>query len=559
MKIFSRPADLPTYNRINILRNIINAGTDTLPSERARKVRIVNALSMITAFLAAVIGTMFYFSNGLKEILTGAWAETFAFTLVIILNRFRFYNAASIGVLVIHCLGALYFHEILGSLIDISLIIAFMFGMCFLVYSTSRMQAIGAAITLSTYFLLQADLIPQIIPTLNMPQEQQQLIRSVADPAFMFFNVLVFVGLLLQYRKLMNRLNAYVHQFSHELRNNLNSQTLIVDKLQREIRKNPSLSQLLPLVEELQISTDTMAEISNNALSIGEMEAGDRRTLQADKVNIKLAIGRMIAIHRLKAERNQLSLSLSIAEDFPNEIILNKDGLNKILANLIVNAIKYADQNTQISIAVTLEKNESFRITVTNSCPDIPKEVLAKLFDRFFTAKNKNVEGSGLGLYIVQEQVARLNGTITAISQNRKTSFVVVLPLKTASLFKVDLSNVHVVVVDDSPAMVRYASNALEAYGCTVSTASEGAQLFDMLQDQVSLPDAILLDRHLQDVSGIKILKSIKSNPRLKSIPVIIYTGDNADQQALIDAGASAVQLKPSEPRALAELIGQLI
>ena len=116
----------------------------------------------------------------------------------------------------------------------------------------------------------------------------------------------------------------------------------------------------------------------------------------------------------------------------PDELTLwgDADKLSRVFNNILKNAIAYSYNDSVIDITV-FEQAENTVIQFTNKGDPIPKQKLETIFERFFrlnTARSSETGGAGLGLAIAKEIVNAHDGTITAQSDESKTTFTVVLP-----------------------------------------------------------------------------------------------------------------------------------
>ena len=101
--------------------------------------------------------------------------------------------------------------------------------------------------------------------------------------------------------------------------------------------------------------------------------------------------------YKLIAKANQIDFSVEIHEDCPLD--LPKRNLEKILANLLSNAVSYTRPGSKVSVVLYAD-----RILIENECTPIPQEALSRLFEPFYRpdfARNRQDGGNGLGLYIV--------------------------------------------------------------------------------------------------------------------------------------------------------------
>ena len=113
------------------------------------------------------------------------------------------------------------------------------------------------------------------------------------------------------------------------------------------------------------------------------------------------------------------------------ELICDPDKLERVLDNLIRNAINYSYENSAISLAMSAQA-ESVQIVVKNHGRTIPPDKLGRIFEQFFrldSSRSSSTGGAGLGLAISKEIVELHHGTIHAASENESIAFTVRLPL----------------------------------------------------------------------------------------------------------------------------------
>jgi PAS domain S-box-containing protein len=222
------------------------------------------------------------------------------------------------------------------------------------------------------------------------------------------------------------------HEFRTPLTGILSSITLIgkynsddqEDKRQKHIKR-------------IRSSVQNLTSILNDFLSFDKLQAGK---IMCNPVEFDLSV----FIKDLIEEVSQLKkLGQEVRFTNKNEVgyFFNDPHLLKnILLNLISNAIKYTNEHKKIEVISTLKK-DGLTVKVIDDGIGIPEEEQKYLFDRFFRAKNaNNIQGTGLGLNIVQQYVRLLGGTINYESTEGKGStFMLFLPFyKTTQTDKVD-------------------------------------------------------------------------------------------------------------------------
>ena len=251
----------------------------------------------------------------------------------------------------------------------------------------------------------------------------------------------------------------------------------------------------------------------------------------------------------MKMLRSTIPASIELRENFCSEpLVINADPtqLHQIIVNLATNAKQaMADETGTLEIDVNkinfesdikdfypdMEPGDYVRITVSDTGCGISDELLKKIFEPYFTTKEKG-EGTGLGLSVVHGIVKSHNGHITVYSQQGKgTTFHVYLPLvKKASA---DLSEKpveplpsgteRILLVDDERPIVKMQARHLERLGYTVTTNTSSQEALEVFQQSPEGFDLIITDMAMPKLTGDNLAKKIKEIRT--DIPVILCTG----------------------------------
>ncbi|MGE7773666.1 ATP-binding protein [Chitinophaga sp. NPDC101104] len=551
---------------------IIAAGSKGLPEEKAHKIRTVNSICFITALLAISIGFFFYLYSGENGILIPAVFEGALFLFIIFLNRQKKYEAASLGVLLAHCLCALYFAAILGKIINISLILVFIFGISFLVYRKRWQRITGIAAAIVTLIALEVNYYYNIVPPLQLAEEFQYLLRWVALPCFLLFDALVlgyFVQDIRENKILLNQVSMLIFKTSHEMRNNLASNTILIDLLNTEMKDNPEFEKLKPYVEQLSTINHSMRNIVNNVLNMGEIENGGPAEIHPETFELQSFIQNIIKIQQIKAESRNLPIQLTYDNSLPRYIESDPLQMNIAITNLISNAIKYGREGTPIQLRLQSTVNNSnkfIEISVANQCPDIPQEKIKLLFNKFMTAKhNKKIEGSGLGLYIVRNIMDQCEGTYHVTSENGLTTFTISFPLIAGQIPEESapvqtshqLAGLNLSFAEDDLMQNKLLGSLLQSFGCAITSSIDGRQLIDKLEASTTLPDCIILDDSMQTMNGSATLQFLKADERFRHITVIMITGKSGPVEQWLNQGAQGVIRKPYDRATLLQQLSQ--
>ena len=156
--------------------------------------------------------------------------------------------------------------------------------------------------------------------------------------------------------------------------------------------------------------------------------------LEKGRINLSLMLEQIVFEFNPLLSDKKLSFNTDIRSDV--ELYCDADKMERVIDNLIRNAIHYSYEGTAIEIKLDVEKDDNddsrnILLSVSNKGRTIPKDKLERIFEQFFrvdSSRSTNTGGSGLGLAIAKQLVEAHGGTITAESENEEIKFVVKLP-----------------------------------------------------------------------------------------------------------------------------------
>jgi signal transduction histidine kinase len=214
---------------------------------------------------------------------------------------------------------------------------------------------------------------------------------------------------------------------SHELRTPLTSIKGYTSRLMRQDVEIPEelRKKSLRVIKE---QADRLSRMVEDLLVIPDLETAGLR-VYPDQVDIVPIIERSIA--SFKDKKTDKEIILYIPAEVPI-ITTDPDRLEQVIINLISNAVKYSDENTDIIVNIdVLEGNEQVVIEVINECEPITEEVLQSLFEKFKRLDDnltRTTRGSGLGLFISKGLMEAMGGEIR-LEYDQKFKAVLVLPI----------------------------------------------------------------------------------------------------------------------------------
>jgi GAF domain-containing protein/class 3 adenylate cyclase len=287
------------------------------------------------------------------------------------------------------------------------------------------------------------------------------------------------------------------------------------------------------------------------------------------------------------------------------QIYLDLEKFDKVLYNLLSNAMKFTPEGGSITVSLRLAGDHCL-LKVVDTGIGIRPDQIPHLFERFRQAEgsaNRSYEGSGLGLALVKELVELHGGQISVDSTyGRGTTFTVWLrtgithlppeqvievqaeiqPNRAAiELADVEMEwqealttftedgaspdtqaskdSIRVLVVDDNPDLRTYVSAILRQQGYQVLTARNGAEGFQVAQTHK--PHLVIADLMMPLVSGLDMIQMIRGTEDLKGTPIILLTA-KVDEDTRIEGterGADAYLSKPFNDRELLAEVRNLL
>ncbi|WP_289683358.1 sensor histidine kinase [Lactobacillus intestinalis] len=175
---------------------------------------------------------------------------------------------------------------------------------------------------------------------------------------------------------------------------------------------------------------EQMKSLANDLLEYTTLKSTNT-TLNLSALHIYSMLEQVAAGFELEAEKKGISFEIQAR---PQDLTIKADPekLVRVYNNLITNALKYGTGATTIKLVANLVNNQQVELRVENNGAKIPEESLKKIFERFYrveTSRNTKTGGIGLGLSITKSVVDLHHGTITCVSDDNWTSFIIRLPL----------------------------------------------------------------------------------------------------------------------------------
>ncbi len=379
----------------------------------------------------------------------------------------------------------------------------------------------------------------------------------------------------------------------HELRSPL---TLIKSPLDMLLRHGYD-QQTDRALRGMKRNTDRMLQLVNQILSIRRIEKGQMRLHYAE-TDMTQFVADIVHDYDYEAEKRKIALSFT-ADGDGLKAYIDRDNFDKVVNNLLTNALKYTQDGGEIIVALAADGGR-LRLTVTDNGQGIDEEQLKRVFDRFYQVSSRTASGQlgfGIGLNLTYKLVKLHGGDITARNRTDGQTgsvFTVTLPQGAGHLAKDSIvdgsyfagktekdsrrraegeaavngepkqrkprraTNYRVAVVDDDEGIRNFLSSEM-GLDYHVDTYANGREALEAVTD--TLPDLVISDVMMPEMDGFTLLRRLKNNTKTSHIPVILLTTkvEQAARVEGLDYGADAYIDKPFDLEELLATAASLI
>ncbi|SDB30780.1 ATP-binding protein [Butyrivibrio sp. INlla16] len=331
----------------------------------------------------------------------------------------------------------------------------------------------------------------------------------------------------------------FLSQMSHEIRTPINAIIGMDELILREYDDN----QLKKYAHNIKSASNTLLTLINDVLDFSKIEAG-KMELYNVEYDLADMISELVNMVEERAKNKGLEFNTIVNSQIPHLLYGDNVRLKQVILNILTNAVKYTEHGS-IEFAVDyidgghLDKDSSIglKISVSDTGIGIREEDMQRLYDpfeRLEETRNRNIEGSGLGMSIVQKFLKLMNSELYVKSEYGKGStfsFVVEQQIRSFEPigdFKVaydkiieDDSNYRelftapdadILVVDDNEINLVVTRNLLKDTMINIETASSGKEA--LLMTAKKKYDLMLIDHRMPEMDGMEMLWRLKSDEK---------------------------------------------
>jgi signal transduction histidine kinase/CheY-like chemotaxis protein len=358
--------------------------------------------------------------------------------------------------------------------------------------------------------------------------------------------------------------SQFVASMSHELRTPLNAIIGLTEMMVTNAARFGTEKAQEPLKRVHRAGAHLLGLI-NQVLDLSKIEAG-KLELSPETVTLAPLLEDVIGTARQLAEQNKNRLALEAAENL-GRLTVDPMRLRQILLNLLSNACKFTKQGeVTLRVRRVVHGQNWIEMAVADTGIGMTPEQQAKLFEEFSQADSSTARrygGTGLGLAITRKLARMMGGDVTVTSESGKGSvFTLRLPASAELPAKVvtgsnggrTVRTDCVLVIDDDATARELISDHLKAEGFSVVTAAGGMEGLKLAKEL--RPTVITLDVMMPDLDGWSVLTTLRQDPELADIPVIMVTIVDEHRRG-IALGAAGYLSKPIDRERLHQLVSR--
>jgi signal transduction histidine kinase/ActR/RegA family two-component response regulator len=301
--------------------------------------------------------------------------------------------------------------------------------------------------------------------------------------------------------------------------------------------------------------------LMSNLLDLSKISAG-KMVMDMQPANIKELVDEMIdECKMLYLNDSEITIAFKVVGNANLQTVADKDRLVQVLRNLFANAIKFTKRKNPKSIlhARLSESDGNILFELIDEGPGIPAGELESIFEPFVqsTRTNTGAGGTGLGLSISKEIIEAHGGKIWAENNpevGAKFSFTIPIigvcdnsqPSSIQAQIKAN-KELTIMIIDDEQSCHGSLDLLLSYLDAKIINYYSGIDALEYLNSHPHDVDLILLDLMMPDMHGMGVLKTIRGNPILAHLKVIVQSGshDPEDMRMALELGSIGYVSKP--------------
>lgn len=372
--------------------------------------------------------------------------------------------------------------------------------------------------------------------------------------------------------------SIFFANISHEFRTPL---TLISGPAERQLSKAVISKEDKEDFSLILRNSKRLLNLVNQLLDLSKLES-NKLKLNVSKGNLSRFLKELVSAFQHKALDKNIKFSYKIK---PLTFAwFDKDVIEKIVTNLLVNAIKYTPKNGRIHLDTDIQDGQLI-IKIINNGNTLTNEDLPQLFERFFQG-NRTSDGVGIGLALVKELTNLSHGSIKVTLMNEDDiQFMVTLPFEIEYFDKSEIYHVEPILEENlNPENINLTANVFSSKGSLplILIVEDDADIRQFIKSifrddyriletkngqegiQIAfktIPDIIISDIMMPVKNGIELCNTLKEDEKTSHIPIILLTAKSGDENEIVglNTGADDYITKPFSAKKLIVRVQKLI
>lgn len=331
------------------------------------------------------------------------------------------------------------------------------------------------------------------------------------------------------------------------------------------------------------LNSERIIKLSDEIIDLSVLQEG-KLNLNTVSVIILEYLKRLVGMFSSAAQAKDITLNFNANISENATVCIDPEQFEKIIYNILSNAIKYTESNGKIEVLLT-ENSDNLQISIADTGSGISSESLPYIFDRYYQSPSnryRSREGLGIGLSLVKELVTLHKGTIKVDSESDVgTTFIMHFPLLNTvwnqSIIPEASSKIHrnqnldqiggllestdspigeidfnngkkedfkVLIVEDHPEIKNYINHIITSKYHTV-LSSNGKEALKVLSNQRI--DLVVTDLMMPWMDGFELMEAISQDDQLHKIPVLVLSArtDESDRFKVLNKGVNDFLSKP--------------
>lgn len=374
--------------------------------------------------------------------------------------------------------------------------------------------------------------------------------------------------------------SSFLARMSHEIRTPIHVIAGMDEMILRESREET----VRGYAADIQAATQSLLGLVNDILDLSKIESG-KMTIIPTEYEITKVIRELVNSVSEMAEKKKLELKLDIWAGLPATLYGDGGRLRQIITNLLTNAVKYTHEGTVTFRMRGRQEGDILylRVEVADTGIGIREEDREKLFEAFERIeekRNRNIEGTGLGINITNEllhmmgsrlEVESTYGEGSVFSFELKQKIVDAEPIGNIEDYlghrdreykyqaSFSASQARVLVVDDNPMNRKVFRALLKETGVQIEEAESGRECLKKVKEQ--LFHVIFMDHMMPDMDGVETFHCLREEKLCDNTPVVILTANAVEgaKEKYLAEGFDGFLKKPIVPYKLERTLQKLL